>query len=164
MVDVRVDARVAHEAEQVDVPAALERGEERGVLEEGPVLDRLVHPHQVLVEPAAGADRQVTDLGVPHLARREPRRLARGLDRRVRVAPPQVVEDGRVRQLDGVPRPRRRAAPAVEDDERYERCGVAARQIAANGSTSSEAPPTRAPSMWRWAQSSPAFSGFTEPP
>src|SRR5436189_3933792 len=162
MVDVRVDAPVAHEAEQVDVPAALERGEERGVLEEGPVLDRLVHPHQVLVEPAAGADRQVTDLGVPHLAGREPRRLARGLDRRVRVAPPQVVEDGRVRQLDGVPRPRRRAAPAVEDDERYE--GIAARQMASKESISSDAPPTSAPSTASRPSSSAALSGFTEPP
>ena len=27
----------------------------------------LVDPHQILVEPAAGADRQVADLGVPHL-------------------------------------------------------------------------------------------------
>ena len=42
--------------------------------------------------------------------------------------------------------------------------GVAARHIAANDSRSSDAPPTRAPSMLCWAQSSPAFSGFTEPP
>ena len=39
---------------------------------------------------------------------------------RVRVLRPEPVEDGRVGEVDGVPRPGRRAAPAVEDDERYE--------------------------------------------
>ena len=57
---------------------------------------------------------------------------------------PQPVEHRRLGQLDGVARPGRRAAPAVEDDERYERDAV--RHMAANESTSSEAPPTSAPS------------------
>ena len=56
--------------EQVNLVAALECRDERRVVEERPVLDRLVHAHQVLVEDAPGADRQVADLGVPHLARR----------------------------------------------------------------------------------------------
>ena len=60
------------------------------------------------------------------------------------------------------PGPRRRAAPAVEDDERYE--VDAARQIAAKESGSSEAPPTRAPSIEGCESSSAAFSGLTEPP
>ena len=47
--------------------AALERADERRVLEEGAVLDRVVDAHQVLVEHAAGADRQMADLGVAHL-------------------------------------------------------------------------------------------------
>src|SRR5918912_578524 len=110
----------------MDVPAALERAEERRVLEERPVLDRFVHAHQVLV------------------------------------APPEVVEDGRVRELDRISRAGRRAAPAVEDDERYE--GIAARQTASKDSTSSDAPPTRAPSTAPWPMSSAALSGFTDPP
>ena len=84
------------EPEQVHPLAALEGGHERGVLEEGAVLDRLVHPHQVLEEHAAGADRQVADLGVAHLSRRQADRLARGGERRVRVLGPEPVEDGRV--------------------------------------------------------------------
>ena len=51
---------------------------------------------------------------------------------------------------------------AVEHDERYE--VEAARQIAAKESGSSEAPPTRAPSIDGCDKSSAAFSGLTEPP
>ena len=80
----------------------------------------LVHAHQVLVEDAARPDRQVADLGVPHLAGRQADRLAGGLQLRVRVLGPEPVEDRRVGQLDGVAGAGRRAAPAVEDDERYE--------------------------------------------
>ena len=94
---------------------------------------RLVHAHQILVEPPPGADRQVADLGVAHLAGREPDRLARGLERRVRVRARAVVEHGRLGERDGVAGPGRGAAPAVEDDERYE--WDAARQIVANDST-----------------------------
>ena len=135
---------------------------QRGVLEERPVLDRLVHPHQVLEEDAAGADRQVPDLGVAHLTGRQADRLAGCLERRMRVLGPEPVEDRRVRELDGVSRAGRRQPPAIEDDERYER--VPARQIAANDSTSSEAPPTSAPSTSGCPSSSAAFSGLTEPP
>ena len=150
--------------------ALVERRLQRGVLEEGPVLDRAVDPLQVLVEHAAGADRQVPDLGVAHLAGREADRLARRLQGRVRVLGPEAVEDGRLGQVDRVPRPWRRAAPAVEDDERYEarlrslRTARAAWQIAVNDSTSSEAPPTSAPSTAGCPRSSAAFSGLTEPP
>ena len=123
----------------------------------------LVHAHQILVEPPAGADRQVADLAVSHLTGRQARRLAGGFDRRVRELAPQPVEHRRVGELDGVARARRRAAPAVEDDERYE-WDARARHIAANESTSSEAPPTSAPSTAVCESSSAAFSGLTEPP
>ncbi len=166
VLEVRVDAAGRDEPEQVDVaaarPGALERLDERVVLGERAVPDRLVHPHQVLVEDPARADRQVADLRVPHLARRQADRLAGGLEGRVRVLAPEPVEDGRVGELDRVAGAGRSAAPAVEDDERYE--GEAARQIAANESGSSEAPPTSAPSSEGWASSSAAFSGLTEPP
>ena len=45
---------------------------EHRVREERAVRDRLVDAHQILVEPTARADRQVADLAVPHLARRQP--------------------------------------------------------------------------------------------
>jgi len=143
----------------------LERADESRVLEQRPVGDRPVHPLEVLVEDAARADRQMADLGVAHLTGRQSDRLTGGRERRVRVARPERVEDRRLRELDRIPRPRGRAAPAVEDDERYERESRAAvSQIAVNDSTSSEAPPTRAPSTSGCASNSSAFSGFTEPP
>src|SRR5262249_56028848 len=96
-----------------------ERRGEGGAVEEGPVLDRLVDAHQVLVEPAPGADREVSHLAVSHLTRRQPRRLAGGLDRRVREVPPEPVEHRRLRELDRVPRPSGGAAPAVANHQRY---------------------------------------------
>src|SRR5919199_6212947 len=144
-------ASVGDEAEKVDVRSsllrALERGDERGVLEEGALSDRAVYALEVLVEDPSRPDGQVPDLGVPHLPGGKADRLAGRLQRRVRIARPESVEDRRLRELDRVPRPRRRTAPAVEDDERYERESRAAvSQIAVNDPTSSEAPPTRAPS------------------
>src|SRR5436190_10709030 len=103
----------------MDVATLGERGLQRGVLEEGAVLDRAVDPLQVLVEHAAGADRQVADLRVAHLAGRQADRLARGLQRRVRALGPEPVEVRRLGERDRVPRAGRSAAPAVEDDERY---------------------------------------------
>ena len=168
VVDVRMDAAVGDEAEQVHVSAPLartaERRDERLVLEERAVGDRAVDALEVLVEHPAGADRQVPDLRVAHLPRRQPDRLARRGDSRVRILGPQPVEHGRRGELDGVPGTRRRAAPAVEDDERYERERAAASHIATNESTSSDAPPTSAPSTSGCAISSAAFSGLTEPP
>ena len=99
---------------------ALEGRDERRVLVERSVANRLVHSHQVLEEDPARADRQVTDLRVAHLALRQPDRLAGRLQRRVWVLAPEPVEHRRLSELDGVARPGRRAAPAVEHDERYE--------------------------------------------
>ncbi len=167
VVEVRMDAAVRDEPEQVDVPAPLacarERADERLVREEAAVADRAVDALEVHVDDAARADRQVPDLRVPHLAGREPDRLAARLQRRVRVLPPEPVEHRRRRELDRVPGAGRRAAPPVEDDERYER-DAAAWQIARNESGSRDAPPTSAPSTAGIDSSSWAFSGFTEPP
>src|SRR5581483_9888767 len=159
-VDVRVDASVRDEAEEVDVSATPEGGAEHGVGEEGAVLDRPVDAHQVLVEDAAGADRQVPHLRVAHLPGRQPDRLPGGFERRMRVVAPQPVEDGCRGEGDRVARAGRRAAPAVENDEDYR----AARQMRRKESGSSEAPPTSAPSTSGWARRPAAFSGLTEPP
>ena len=168
VVDVRVDAAVRHEPEQVHVSPALlrapERRDERLVLEEAAVGDRAVDALEVLVEHAARADRQMADLGVAHLPGGQPDGLARRGERRVRVLRPEPVEDRRVGELDRVPRAGRGDAPAVEDHERYERERAAASHIAANDSMSSDAPPTSAPSTSGCAISSSALSGLTEPP
>src|SRR5439155_5358184 len=105
-------------------------------------------------------------------ARRQADRLARGLQRRVRAIGPEPVEDGCVRELDGVSRPGGRAAPPVDNDEHDERdraqpiplTAGAASTIAAKESTSSDAPPTSAPSTSGLASSSAALSGLIEPP
>src|SRR3954471_15466470 len=144
--------------------AALERGRKGRVLEEGAVLDRLVHAHQILKQHSAGADREMADLAVSHLSRRQPDRAARGLERRVGKGPPEPVEIRSVRELDGVARSSRCAAPAVEDDEGYELVLAPARQIAMKDSSSSDAPPTSAPSTSGPPRSSSALSGLTDPP
>ena len=164
VVDVRVDAAVRDEPEQMDVLASLEGAAQGVVLEQLAGLDRLVHAHEVLEEDAARADRQVPDLGVPHLALRQADGRARRRELRVREVAPQPVEDGRVGELDRVARPGRRDSPAVEDDERYEGIRAAVSHIALKESTSSDAPPTRAPSTSGCASSAPALSGLTEPP
>ncbi len=134
-----------------------------GIVEERPVGDGVVHALEVLVETASRADREMADLRVPHLSGWKPDGLARRIESRVRKAGHELVEHGRPSEVDGVPRPGRGATPAVEDDERYEWV-AAASQIAANDSTSREAPPTRAPSTAGSARSSAALSGFTDPP
>ena len=109
VVEMRVDAALRDEAEQVDVaaalPGALERGQERWVLVEGAVADGGVHALQILEEDPAGADRQVTDLGVAHLSGRQADRLAGGRERRVRVLAPEPVEDGRPASSTALPGP-----------------------------------------------------------
>ncbi len=168
VLDVRVHAAVRNETQQMHVSPALlrapERGDERLVLVEAAVGDRSVDALEVLVEHAAGSDREVADLRVAHLSRRQPDRFARCGERRLRVLIVQPVEHRRVGELDGVARPRRSDAPAVQDHQRYEREAAAAWHIAANDSTSSDAPPTSAPSTEGCAISSAALSGFTEPP
>ncbi len=114
----------------------------------------------------------MTHLRVPHLPVGQPDGSSGGRELRRREADGEVVEDRRVREVDGISRPRRRETPAVEDHERDERqafpahlaIAAAARQIAARDAGSSEAPPTSAPSTACCPSSSLAFSGFTEPP
>jgi len=59
----------------VDPLPSLERAHQRRVLEERPIFDRLVDAHEVLEQDAPGANRQVADLTVAHLARRQTDRL-----------------------------------------------------------------------------------------
>ena len=95
--------------------------EERLVLVERAVRDRASTRIEVLVDDRARADRQVADLGVAHLPLGEPHRLAGRGELRVRVARPEIVEDGRVARARPRCPDRRRDPPAVEDHERDER-------------------------------------------
>ena len=146
MIDVRMDASSGDQTKQLHALASLEGRNERRILEERTVLDRSVHSHQVLEEHAAGADRQMPDLAIAHLPGWQADRRPGRIERRVRERPPQPIERRGVGEVDGVAGPGRRAAPAVENDERYERIRAPARQISVKDSRSREAPPTSAPS------------------
>ncbi len=164
---MRVDAAVRYESEEVNVspsfPRALEGAAKRGVLVERAVRDGQIDAHEVLEQDTTRADGEVADLRVAHLPVGKPDGAPGGGKGRAWEPFPQVVEDRRVGELDGVAGPGRGDSPAVEDDERYER-EAAIRHRFEKDAGSSEAPPTRAPSIEGRDRSSAAFSGFTEPP
>ena len=170
VIDVRVHPAVRDEPEKMNVSPAFacpsERGDERDVLGERPVGDGGVHAGEILEEDPPGADREVADLGVPHLTGRQSDRLTRRGERPVREALPERVEHRRPCELDGVPRAWRSDPPAVEDDEDdgSHKESAPARQTASNDGKSSEAPPTSAPSTSGNPRRTSALSGLTEPP
>ena len=61
--------------------APLAGADERGVLEEGPVGDRVVDAQQVLLDHGAGAEVEMADLRVAHLPVGQADRSARGSSR-----------------------------------------------------------------------------------
>ncbi len=83
--EVAVHAALGHEAHEVQraaPPGGLVAGlHEDAVAEEVAVGDRLRDAREVLVHDAAGADVEVADLGVAHLARRQPHGRAGRLQR-----------------------------------------------------------------------------------
>src|SRR3954465_4498426 len=161
-----VHAAVGDEADEVHARRVLHRGPQDVVLGERPVLDGLADAREVLLDHRAGAEVEVPDLRVAHLALGEPDGRPPRRQLAVRIALPQVVEDRRRGQRDGVARAVRRDPPAVEDDEADRRDGHprAASTMAAKSATSRDAPPTSAPSTSGRANSSAALSGLTEPP
>ena len=168
----RVDAAVGDQPEQVQAASrtlagALAGGEQRLVLEEAAVGDRVVDPRQILFDDRPGAEVEVADLGVAHLAVGQADVTTLGRELRAREAAPEIVEDRRLGERDRVAGSGRRQTPAVEDDQRQRGDGrrqPAASTIAANSSGSRLAPPTKAPSMSSCASSSAALAGLTEPP
>ena len=128
------------------------------------VCDRVVHAREswsrILPEPIVRCP--TSELPICPQATQPLRRMPRAW--RAGTAP-------RARRRPACPRARprsrtRRNSPPVQDDERDEpqAAPAAARQIASNDATSSDAPPTSAPSTSGRARSTPALSGFTEPP
>ena len=175
-----VDPAVRDQPDRVQAPApGLARraaGVAQGlVLEEAAVGDRVVDARQVLLDDRAGAQVEVADLGVAHLAVGQADVPSRGGESRVRIGGPELVEVRRVRLRHGVAGAVGGQAEAVEDHERQgghrharrpgrERHQGAASTIAAKSSGSRLAPPTSAPSTSGRASSSAALPGFTEPP
>ena len=162
----RVDAPVRNQPDQVQATAgALDRppaGTDQGlVVEEGSVGDRVVDPGEVLGNDRSGAEVEVTDLGVAHLSLGQTDIGPPGGQGGVGEGVPQSVEDRRFGEIDRVSGSGLGQPPSVEDDQRktldrepgrrfkgeVAQRSRAAVTIAAKSSGSSDAPPTRAPSM-----------------
>ena len=123
---VAVHAARRNEAEEVQCAARLLRThdgmEQRLVLEERTVGDRLRDARELLVDDASCADVRMPDLGVAHLPVRQADVLTRCLQLGMRVFCREAVQNGRLSNGDGVRRVFRVAdSPAIHDDER-DRC------------------------------------------
>src|SRR6516225_9248714 len=119
MIDVRVDAAVAQQAEemQLALSAAL-----HGLLEERDLVQLLISDHQVdagdvHVDDAARADIHVADFAVAHLAFGEADEWAGGLDQRVGKLAQQLVIGGLARKGDRVALRLRAVAPSIEHSQ-----------------------------------------------
>ena len=121
MLDVRVHPAVADQAEQVKRAAIVNRALDRPV--QGRVRRKLTVGHsqvdtgQPLIDDEAGADIGVTDLGVPHLPRRQPNVLPGGEQGRVWIVGPETVHRRRLGVEDGIARLVAANPPAIEDHQ-----------------------------------------------
>ena len=167
VVDVAVHAAVGDEPDEVQRSradaSALAGGHQRWYLLKVDI-GRLADAYEVLRDDAARTDRQMPDLGVPHLPLGQTDGTPGRDQAAVGIVVPERVEHRRVRHVHGVAGAGRSEAPAVEDDQDDRLGHEAAAAIASRLSASSDAPPTSAPSMSGCASSSAAFSGLTEPP
>ena len=120
---MRMHAARRHQAHQVAGAARrlqlADQLEERRRLGEAAVLDGVADARQFLHHHAAGADVQVADLGVAHLAVRQADIAARGVQECVRAALPQPVEVRLARLADGVVGGFLAPAEAVEDHQHH---------------------------------------------
>jgi len=119
-----VHTAVGDQAEQVQPATRRIAGPFAGrlqclVLEEAAVGDRVVDSHQILLDDRPGTEVEMPDLGVAHLALREPDIGPAGGELGARVGRPQLVEAGGVGLLDRVARAGRSKSPPIEDDQRH---------------------------------------------
>ena len=96
------------------------RRQQLGIGVEAAILDRRVHPGQVLVDDAPGANVHVADLGIAHLALRQADVAALGVHQGVRAVgqqPPPVRQVGLGQGIVG--RRLLTMAPAVQDQQEH---------------------------------------------
>src|SRR6185437_6909179 len=119
MVEMGVDAAVAAQAEQMELPAAgmVHRAQQGGVAVEAPIGNGLIEAGDVHLHDAAGADVQVTDLAVAHLTLGQSDERAGGVDEGVGELAQQAVIDRLAGARDGVAFARGTVAPAVKNDQ-----------------------------------------------
>jgi hypothetical protein len=122
---VGVDAAVADEAHEMEAARAGvgHGGFESGIVAEIAVADHPVDAGDVHLDDAAGADVEMADFGVAHLAIGEADGFATRMDERIGEVPDEGVEDRRVGGEDGVALDGCGVAPAVEDGENNRRFG-----------------------------------------
>ncbi len=118
---VGVDAAGADEADDVETTVRLgcpvAGGNQCRAFEERTIGDRRVDPRQVLEHRPARSQIQVADLGVAHLARRQPDGILRGAQDRVGPALEEPPPDGHRGCGDRIGRGVAPHAEAVEDHE-----------------------------------------------
>ena len=119
MFDVRVDAAIAEEAEEVELAgaAAFHGFEEQRLALEFAAGDELVDARDVHVHDASGADIQVADFAIAHLSFGQADGGAGSLNQRVGKFLEQAVVVRLAREGDGVALGFGAVAPAVEDGE-----------------------------------------------
>ena len=118
---VRVDASVGEQADHVECSSLL-RGEfagasQGGVSVETAVGDGGVDAGHVHANDASGAEVEVSNLGVAHLAIGEADEVLTGADEGVREVAKELVVGGLAGECDGVAGGFGAVAPAVEDGE-----------------------------------------------
>ena len=80
-------------------------------------MNRLADAHQLLADDAAGADGQMTDLGITHLPVREPDGTAAGFDQSMGVGMPEGIHHGGVSSPDGVVTVLTGVTPAIQNGQ-----------------------------------------------
>jgi hypothetical protein len=105
------------------LPRGLQQG---GMTEELPALDQLVDPDDLLLDDAAGSHVEVADLGRALIARAQADLAAGGTEDAVGVGGEQLLQDGGMRERDGVAGVVTTDPPAVADDQ-HDRSGHQAR-------------------------------------
>ena len=88
---------------------------------ECPAINRIGDPHQVLFEDAAGAERQVSNLGIAELSIRQPDGSTGSLQGGVRIGREIMIQVGGTRQRPGVMGTARIQAEAIENRQQ-DRC------------------------------------------
>ena len=166
-----------HEMQGGTLPACrLERADEDLVMTQRPIGASTVDAGELLMDDAPGADVEVADLGVAHLARGKAHRLARRLQADRRMLRERGIEMRRLGQRDRIARTGLGQAEPVHDDERRGKMQALPRGVigfdhyrhAFTRSMKDDAlrlaPPTRPPSMSGCASSDSTFPTFIEPP
>ena len=119
-------AAVAEQPHQMEMAAAgaLHRFDQQRVREELARRDHQVDARDVHVDDAAGADVQMADFAVAHLAFGQSDVRTGGVDQRVRIFAQQPIVDGLARGGNRIALDGGGEAPAVEDGQ-YERTAFA---------------------------------------